>query len=515
MAYEQAAGVSADYGVGGEFNAFGEYASAVDDAAGSVDYGQYAAGVDVGTEVQEPPMKRFKGAFAGKGVGKGKSTGTPGECGEVRFDNVESAQRAYQVLDNSVLMGVQIRIVPDTHSQDGTKVLVYNMPPGIGWQELKDHFSQVGTVCFASIARKGLGKGYTPPPRPAAAAAPGGSCVGEVRFATAEEAIEAITQLNGATFQDKVIAVDTDRSAADGTKLLVYNLPAGTQWQELKDYFLQVGKVVFAGIAGQRLGAAGLQGAGGFGGGCKGGPARYFGPRPSGPAGGGAGATAAGEVRFDSATTAEQAVQALDGSIFHGQQIKVVQDATSKDGSRLIVSNLPGGTSWQDLKDHFALVGPVAYAGVTNALPPQMMAQTLGPSTTYVPPGKGKGGGGYTPPVQTGFDFAQHAQLAYSTLDGSVMRGSKITVQPNVSSQDGSKLHVFNLPPNCAWQELKDYFQQCGQVAFAAVHSGAQPGKGMMPRANAAAALAASLTAAASLQQEAQALQAAQMLHEA
>merc|ERR1711862_105161 len=36
-------------------------------------------------------------------------------------------------------------------SQDGTKLMVKGFTPGTQWQELKDHFGQVGPVAFAAV----------------------------------------------------------------------------------------------------------------------------------------------------------------------------------------------------------------------------------------------------------------------------------------------------------------------------------------------------------------------------
>merc|ERR1719162_2971755 len=42
-------------------------------------------------------------------------------------------------------------------SQDGSKLIVKGIPPGVEWQELKDHFASLGQVAFADV--KGAGKG--------------------------------------------------------------------------------------------------------------------------------------------------------------------------------------------------------------------------------------------------------------------------------------------------------------------------------------------------------------------
>lgn len=430
---------------------------------------------DDSLERQAKWAKGHGGLKGAGGGGKGKSTGSPEEAGEVRFDAVESAQRAYQLLDKSVLMGVPITVVPDTHSQDGTKVLVYNMPPGIEWQELKDHFSQVGTVCFASIGRRGAGgKGadaggstafahHAPPP----SVKGGPPCVGEVRFSSPDEASQAMRTFNGGSFGGNVINIERDRSSQDGSKVLIYNLPGGTMWQDLKDFFSACGRVSFAGISGQK--GAGKRGAAHFGADGGGGVVGANGvPLPP---------ITIGEVRFENPQDADKAAQVLGGTLLNGGQISIHKDATAKDGSRLIVSNVPPGTPWQDLKDHFTAIGPVAYAGVNNGFGGKGKAK-----------GKDKGGGfdggccleGPPPVGEVRFNDPQCAQIALRSLDQSVLRGSPVSVRQDEHSLDGSKLLISNLPPGCMWQELKDHFQTIGTVAFAVVHKGfsAMGGKG-------------------------------------
>lgn len=83
---------------------------------------------------------------------------SPGSLmGEVRYDRREHAQRALELLDGSILAGSKIALTLDTSSKDGTKLFVSGIPLGIEWQELKDHFSPIGTVGYAGI--KGDGKG--------------------------------------------------------------------------------------------------------------------------------------------------------------------------------------------------------------------------------------------------------------------------------------------------------------------------------------------------------------------
>lgn len=101
-----------------------------------------------------------------------------------------------------------------------------------------------------------------------------------------------------------------------------------------------------------------------------------------------------GIVEFDTPEAAANAIQTLNDTYLDGRLIFVREDREDHDlkggpgggggrgrgaggrgggrgarntkevGRRLFVSNLDFGTSWQDLKDHFRQVGPVARADV-------------------------------------------------------------------------------------------------------------------------------------------------------
>jgi len=71
-----------------------------------------------------------------------------------------------------------------------------------------------------------------------------------------------------------------------------------------------------------------------------------------------------GEVRYDNPEHAQHAMSLLNGSTVGGAVIEVKQDMTSKDGTKLLVTGLPVGLDWQELKDHFGCVGTVAFCDV-------------------------------------------------------------------------------------------------------------------------------------------------------
>lgn len=80
----------------------------------------------------------------------------------------------------------------------GTQLFVGNLSWETGWQDLKDHFRQIGEVQRADVAvgRDGRKKGF-----------------GFIRFSTPEEATKAIDELHGVEFMGRTIEVRLDNKA--------------------------------------------------------------------------------------------------------------------------------------------------------------------------------------------------------------------------------------------------------------------------------------------------------------
>jgi len=210
---------------------------------------------------------------------------------EVRYDFAENAATAIKELNGSILGGGQISIQADSRSQDGSKLFVTGIPPGIEWQELKDHFGTVGSVAFVKTSDqvKGGGKGFKgdagkgmmmqqgmhPMMGGANYGNPfmqmmwqrmqqqtmwkgggGGGCgggsrdgmTGEVRFDVAGHAQMAVNMLNGSKLKGGLLHVGVDLQSHDGSKLWVAGIAPGTTWQELKDHFSWVGQVAYASV---------------------------------------------------------------------------------------------------------------------------------------------------------------------------------------------------------------------------------------------------------------------------
>jgi len=416
--------------------------------------------------------------------------GTPGALeasggqpsGEVRFEHPDSARQALQ-LDGSVCAGHVVSVKLHERSSDGTKVIVSGLPEGVDWLLIKEHFSQAGPVAFAGM-RKGKGKGKHQAP-----------VIGQVRYDSAAEAEKAMTMLNNSTIGDKTITVQVAPGSKDNTKLRITNLPLGLEWQELKDHFVQAGgNIVFVECIENH---PGLQ--------------------------------LWGEIRFERLEDAQTALRTLNGSQLGGAQIfvRTEPNASERDQCRVIVSGVAPGTSWQELKDHFLPIGPIAFAQVHQEGgkgwdkgwgkgygkggggghdPSMAMGGGYGGGWHggYAPKGYGgpKGGGGaggapwaggkgggafkggkgkgfeqqYHPAVgstlrgEVRFESPLAAQMALA-LNMSTLQGMQIVVEPDWKSPDGTRLFVSNLPPSCSWQDLKDHFTCAGSVAYAGVRA--------------------------------------------
>eukprot|EP00401_Gymnodinium_catenatum_P026638 CAMPEP_0117510154 /NCGR_PEP_ID=MMETSP0784-20121206/27844_1 /TAXON_ID=39447 /ORGANISM="" /LENGTH=839 /DNA_ID=CAMNT_0005305783 /DNA_START=111 /DNA_END=2626 /DNA_ORIENTATION=+ len=440
----------------------------------------------------EPAMKRLKGAPMGapKGGPKGgKSSGNPMEEGEVRFYSADCAQRAVQLLDKSVVLGQSIQVALDPHAWDGTKVVVTNMPAGLAWQELKDHFSQAGQVHYANIGRSvDSGKGKPPATEKGSGKGPRSTGdpaqEGEVRFYAAESAAFAAQNLDGSVVFGQQLKVHLDAKTPDGTKIVISNMPQGMSWQDLKDHFSQAGQIHYANI-----GRTADNGKG-----------KGYGVAQ-------AGQPCVGEVRFGSREEAQQALQLFNEQPFKSGVLTVKPDLSSKAGTKLLVFNVPIGTDCRELKELFDKAGQVEFCGID-----------CGKSS-----GKGKGpkGGpsfagavddrgamafqGGTPGFATGsmgvldtgsqvsasvatsapngpiivgevrFTDPAHAQTAIMQLNGSQLGNRTVQVVLDRMCRDSTRVLVLGLEEGTPWQNLKDHFAHIGPIAFSGLKINGQP----------------------------------------
>mmetsp|Transcript_5415 Transcript_5415/g.10174 ORF Transcript_5415/g.10174 Transcript_5415/m.10174 type:complete len:578 (-) Transcript_5415:141-1874(-) len=394
-----------------------------------------------------------------------------GMLGKVRYDDAKHAQRAIDDLHGSTIREATISVEPDTCS-DGTKLVVKGLPLDINWQELKDHFSLAGPVAFANIG---------PPSAPVDmrnAAVDGG--VGEVRYDSPADTRMAMMQLHGSTLHGYQLSLQLDATSKDGTKLIVYGIAPGVEWQEMKDHFGQIGVVAYANVNTRTLSSKGTgkdvsggsfrddtfniwgdlryKGAKGANFPTKGYGGKGFGP-PA-PLEGPSMMQRVGEVRFDHLGDAERAAAELDGSILGGVPVQVRMHLQSKDRSKCIVHGIPYGIEWQELKDHFSTVGQVAFANITTA-PVSAGASSM--QWQHAPPGEMPASRAVG---EVRFDDPMDAPRAVAEFNGAEVAGIRLLVERAPMSQDGAKILVRNLPPGFKWQELKDLFGQIGSVAF-------------------------------------------------
>jgi len=191
---------------------------------------------------------------------------------------------------------------------EGRMVYVGGLPFSAEWQELKDHMKQAGNVEFASVLANEWG---------------GSRGVGMVRYATPEEAQNAVDILNGSLMHGRPLLIDL--------------------WEGAKPKTVK--------------GSLGCGGAGTGKGSMKGGkavrgkgtmmmPANKPGmmwmlvPATSSRKGGGSGCRGSTNNQISAATV-------------HGDPQTMVY-----------VGNLPKGVEWQELKDHMSQAGMVEFASI-------------------------------------------------------------------------------------------------------------------------------------------------------
>jgi len=251
---------------------------------------------------------------------KGGIPGGPTQTAIVRYEDPQAAEKAVIELSGSTMNDLPIQVELDPKSKDGTRILVTGVPSEAEWQELKDHFGTVGKVAFADVRGDSSA-----------------TVTGIVRYETSELASQAVQTFNGTQMDGATIEVKM-HPGTDESKLQILGMPPGTEWQELKDHFGSVGKVLFA---------------------------QTLNPATAG----------VGTVRYDDPAHATEAFETLNGSELGGSTITLEMDEKSQDSTRLIVRGIPAGIEWQELKDHFKAIGTVAFCDVKGK-------------------GKGKGGKG-------------------------------------------------------------------------------------------------------------------------
>jgi len=210
-----------------------------------------------------------------------EATGSSKGCGIVEFEKPEEAARAIEQLHDKELSGRMLIVREDREDRDlkpgkgggkgaseglkrarttgsfggpptadfseSRRVYVGNLSYRTSWQDLKDHFRQVGKVVYSNVMEESPGRSK--------------GC-GIVEFESAAEAAEAIRTLHDSQLNSRQIFVREDREDREvkaasraqgkgaGTSRRVYvgNLSYRTSWQDLKDHFKQIGKVVYSNV---------------------------------------------------------------------------------------------------------------------------------------------------------------------------------------------------------------------------------------------------------------------------
>jgi len=164
--------------------------------------------------------------------------------GTVRYNTTEEALLAIQSYNGTDMNGNIIEVQMHGGTKDQTKIQITGMPPGTEWQEVKDHFGQIGTIAFAE------------------AYSSDNKLKGEIRYDDPSHAQIAMATLNGSLLQGSPISIEFDMGSRDNSRLIVHGIPAGCEWQELKDHFKTIGTVAFSDIKGAKGKGKGGKGGG-------------------------------------------------------------------------------------------------------------------------------------------------------------------------------------------------------------------------------------------------------------
>ncbi len=142
---------------------------------------------------------------------------------------------------------------------------------------------------------------------------------------------------------------------------------------------------------------------------------------------------------------------------------RIERNSNSREGCGVFVGNLRYETRWQALKDHMRQAGNVDSANILEA-----------------PNGRSKGCALVT------YQHPKEAQRAIRELNETELEGRKIFVQPDTKANNEDRrvepstangVFVGNLPYECSWQALKDYFKTCGYIERAEVMEDPQTGR--------------------------------------
>lgn len=169
--------------------------------------------------------------------------------------------------------------------EGNAKVFFANFPFSMSQAEVASFLEQVGQVNHIEIFVNDQGTSR--------------GC-GIAEFNSSAQATEAVRRLNTSRVQGRSITIKPDDNSKARTPsqksfaLFVYNLPLTVTWQQLKDVFREVGPVLRADVAVDRLGKS----------------------------------LGRGTVFFEKLTDAEEAVRVLNGAFFNTNRVRVEYEAS-------------------------------------------------------------------------------------------------------------------------------------------------------------------------------------------
>eukprot|EP00747_Dinoflagellata_sp_TGD_P152107 gnl/TRDRNA2_/TRDRNA2_177267_c2_seq1.p1 gnl/TRDRNA2_/TRDRNA2_177267_c2~~gnl/TRDRNA2_/TRDRNA2_177267_c2_seq1.p1 ORF type:complete len:478 (+),score=130.08 gnl/TRDRNA2_/TRDRNA2_177267_c2_seq1:46-1479(+) len=277
-----------------------------------------AAAAEEKTEEEEQPVKRPK-----------KEKVLPYE---VRFTAPQAALAACEELDGAELQGYRINVTADARNWSGTSIHVYGLPEDVDRIAVKDFFAAVGKVAFASWMKpKGEGRGGFFAKGP----------VGLVRYFDAAVVPKAVKKLNGKWYGEHQL--DAQAAPDESEAMHIRGLPSETENRDIRDLGEIGGEVKFAIMLYPKRKENASQDAA---------------PKTRGVR------RMVATVRFADAAHAALAVKRMNGSVLGGRKLCVSLDPKSFDGTKILAE--PIDVTKQEVKDHFASIGPVAHAVVKS-----------------------------------------------------------------------------------------------------------------------------------------------------
>jgi len=223
--------------------------------------------------------------------------------GRVRFVTQEDASSAVAKLDGKEWRGQCLTLQTDMSDGLGNMILVNGLNGLTRWQELKGYLATVAEVAWLEITAS--------------------DSFAEVRFNNSSGAEQAVETLQGAKLCGSELLLELATGDESGRRVLLHGISPATRYKDVEKLLRKAGQVDFVFIH-----------------------------------------RASAEVRFETAESAQRAVNELDGSELRGRTIKVALHHKSPDGTKVIVTGLGMSTNWQDLKDYFGKVGRVAFVGI-------------------------------------------------------------------------------------------------------------------------------------------------------